>query len=241
MLDDLKFRLPQIIPLQLRRILYNLLLTNVKELQKLRNVPPSSGPSLMPFDEKRFIFVQVPKTGGTSLTCALANNLLHSHYKLRTWQLVFSEDEFNNYFKFAVVRNPWDRLVSAYHYLKQGGNNPTDRKWGEDNLKNYSNFDEFVKKWINNKNLYSYIHFIPQFEFVCLSSNAHNLDYLAKFETLESDFEFIKKKLDIKSNLRHENRSKRESFRKYYTDETRAIVESAYAKDIELFNYRFDE
>ena len=75
--------------------------------------------------------------------------------------------KYNKFFKFAFVRNPWDRLVSSYFYLKNGGMNKMDNDWALENIKQYETFQEFVLRWVNKKNINSWIHFKPQNYWIC--------------------------------------------------------------------------
>ena len=73
---------------------------------------------------------------------------------IRTYCKIFNYKEFNDYYKFTFVRDPWDRLASAYYFLKDGGFHENDKKWYKENLKEYNNFDDFVNNWVNKKNIY---------------------------------------------------------------------------------------
>lgn len=140
---------------------------------------------------------------------------------------------FNQYFKFSFVRNPWARLVSEYRY----------RKYSE----KYS-FTEFVLRGLPKKNLFTdaYRHIIPQCEYLQNSDGEFIVDFIGKFENLQSDFDRVCKKLDItKSTLPHRNSSEnkhastKKHFTEYYDNQTRDIVAELYRKDIDLFGYEF--
>ena len=79
---------------------------------------------LIDFDNYRCIFIHVPKTGGMSVRKTLfTKSDLYPHLTIRDYQSLLSEQEVGSYYKFAFVRNPWDRLVSAYSFLRAGGLN----------------------------------------------------------------------------------------------------------------------
>ena len=71
------------------------------------------------------IFTNVPKTGSRSVKKFL--KVEETHFPLYKERFK-NEEKFNSYYKFAFVRNPWDRLVSVFHYLKQGGINDYDKQ-----------------------------------------------------------------------------------------------------------------
>ena len=195
-----------------------------------------------PFDEHRCIFVHIPKCAGISVVKSLFGNFDCGHTSLKRYQIMFAPGEFKNYFKFTIVRNPYDRLVSAYFFMKKGGVNEKDKKWAEKNLSPYADFDAFVKGWVNKKNIRSGLHFRPQCGFICLEKNRPGMDFIGYYENLESDFSFICRKLQMNSTLHEANRnlSREKNYREYYTDETRKIVADVYAGDIQVLGYSFD-
>jgi hypothetical protein len=170
------------------------------------------------------------------------NECSGGHHNLKRYQIVFNPHEFKNYFKFTVVRNPYDRLVSAFWFLKRGGLNQTDKEWGIRNLSEYDSFDAFVKKWVNPKNIRSALHFHPQLDFICLKKNQPGVDFLGYYENIETDFSYICQKLEIRSNLIENNRNaaRTRDYRECYTDESRKIAADAYADDIRVLGYTFD-
>lgn len=185
------------------------------------------------------IFIHIPKTGGSSIAKSLFNkNSRHvpwfEYYKT-------NRKKFNKFFKFALVRNPWDRLVSSYLYLKGGGMNQMDKNWALENLNQFSTFEEFVLNWVNEKNINSWLHFKPQKYWICDKNNNIMVDYLGRLETINRDFLFIRNKIGVKNELIKINSSKRDRYDKYYNDATIEIVNKIYNDDIKLFGYDYDE
>jgi hypothetical protein len=195
-----------------------------------------------PFDEHRCIYVHIPKCAGNSVVQSLFGNVSFGHGSLKRYQIMFGPGEFNRYFKFTVVRNPYDRLVSAFLFMKQGGMNEKDKRWAERNLKPYTDFDSFVKGWVNRSNIWKGLHFRPQHSFICLKKFQPGLDFIGYLENLEADFAFICQKLNINATLLEANRnpSRTKAYAEYYTAATRAIVAEAYADDLRVFGYNFD-
>lgn len=184
------------------------------------------------------IFIHIPKTAGTSLYELIGYTYIgHVTYR---WYKDRNADKFNKYFKFAIVRNPWDRLVSTYFYLKKGGNNAMDEYWAKKHIYKYTDFDTFVKEWVTEKNVDSWMHFMPQHKYIYNERDELQVDYVARFENLSDDFKVIAKRLNSNKELPRVNVSKRTHYKDYYTEETKAIVAQVYSKDIELFDYTFE-
>jgi hypothetical protein len=210
-----------------------------KRLRSVLNPSEKGNFSLKPYDEYRCIFIHITKTAGTSVAKGLFNYLPY-HYTGIDYRVIYGRKTFSRYFKFAFVRNPWDRLYSAYRYLKSGGWNQEDERWYRENLSNFDDFNDFVQHWLNLKNIQSHIHFRPQHHFICDNKDRILVNYLAYFETLENDFNTIAQHLNIDSTLRHHNASPSNSYIKVYNDASKKIVADVYAKDITLFGYSFE-
>jgi hypothetical protein len=231
------------LPHEVRRVLFRIAQPqSYRALQELRHIVNDKDCSLKPFDEHKCIFVHIPKCAGTSICKSLFGNLAGSHTSIMKYQLIFSKSEFDSYFKFTFVRNPWDRLVSAYFFLKSGGSDSIDRKWANENLSSYDNFDIFVKKWIDRKNIHTWLHFYPQYKYICDIYGKIQVDFIGLFENIENDFSYIKNQIGSSSNLLFFNKNKidKKDYKKYFSKETKEIVAQAYREDIELLGYEFD-
>lgn len=192
--------------------------------------------------QRSCIFVHIPKCAGNSIEKSLFGKSLGRHLSIWHYQMIFGPSEFRSFFKFTVVRNPWDRLVSAFFFLKEGGLNKHDKTWAEKNLSNYSCFEDFVKKWVSEKNIKSWIHFKNQTSFI-FSGNSISVDCIIRMEELEKDFPNLCAILGVqRSSIRKENirSNRRKDYRFYYNDATREIVEKVYKDDIVNFGYDFD-
>ncbi len=123
------------------------------------------------------------------------------------------------YFKFAIVRNPWDRLTSAYlnKFVKpidieqssSPGKQVVEKHYRSQNLPvDYARgitFKEFIEYLLAHKNLEIDGHWQPQSMFI----NQNQFDYLGRIETLDTDFKAIAKRIGIETNLDWANRSQR--------------------------------
>jgi len=229
-----------LLPYETRRWLYKL--RNPGANRRLRTVvypSPKGDFSLKPFDEHRCIFVHITKTAGTSVAKSPFGYLPY-HYTAIEYRVIYGRKTFSEYFKFAFVRNPWDRLHSAFRYLKSGGWNDDDKAWAAANLGEFDDFGSFVRQWVTPGNIGSHLHFLPQCHFICDSKGRLLVDRVAYFETINEDFAKIASKLNIDAEIGKHNTNPGISYRNAYDDETRKIVADVYAQDIRQFGYDFD-
>ena len=190
--------------------------------------------------------MHIPKTGGISLYKAIKHPRVRikGHF-IQNPFYIYLKDSIKLYpekpFVFAFVRNPWDRLVSAFFYLNQGGMNGSDRRDMKRYIKKYKgDFKAFVKEAIAEGWALDQLHLKPQVDWICDNDGQLLTDYTGRFESLRDDVQIISKMTGIPfKKLEHRNRSKHKDFHEYYNDETVEIVAKAYKKDIELFNYDF--
>lgn len=188
------------------------------------------------FYETNSIFIHIPKAAGKSIAQALYGDDRPGHFLWHNYEAADAVS-FSQFFKFSFVRHPIDRLESAYYYLKNGGASQTDLQFSKRVLRSFESIDDFVMNWLSvDRNHYSWIHFIPQFEFISDSDGRIVIDYVGRFESLEYDFKNIAERLGSGRLLSHINPSQR--FHKFsMSSESAAICRDLYKKDFELFNY----
>ena len=189
------------------------------------------------------IYVHIPKTGGTSIENVLQDkttpkNSGSTHLKIIDYKNKFS-NEYEHYFKFSFVRNPWDRIVSGFHYFESGGNGSIY----DSNKKKL--FGDNFKKFVKNLDAYCKLkdpHFLePQYEYIYIDGKSE-LNKLFRFEQIKNEFTILRETLNLEVNNLYKTRiSKHKHYTEYYDDETRQIVAEKYAKDIEYFGYEFAE
>jgi hypothetical protein len=194
------------------------------------------------FQMHKCVYVHIPKCAGNSVAEGIfgPSIIVDRHMTLWAYQMVLGPLEYRGFWKFTIVRNPWDRLLSAYLFLKNGGFNKFDNDWAQSNLAQYRNFREFVIDWVNIENCRSWVHFIPQNEFLRVGGKVQ-IDFVGRFESLEEDFQKICNHLNICRDLPKVNTNPKRSghYREYYDEETLQIVKNVYLDDIEQFNYEF--
>jgi len=156
-----------------------------------------------------------------------------------------------NYFKFSFVRNPWDRVVSLYFYLKERKEFDSDidfKKWLSIKFnKPWLSRDistiirDFNLKRINGGRMGTPAE-LSQVGWLSDIDSNFCMDFVGRFENLQEDFNTICDKIGIpRQQLPHHNKSKHKHYTEYYNDETREIVAEKHAKDIEYFGYEFGE
>jgi hypothetical protein len=209
-------------------------------LQRLRSLE-TEGP-LTPFFRHRCLFILVSKAAGLSVGKALFGGVTGHHRSIAGYQLLLSRSEVASFFKFAFVRNPWDRLASAFFFLKGGGLHDADARWAAQHLTPYATFEAFVTGWVSRRNVLSWVHFRPQHHYLCLPGQRETpLDFVGFFENLASDYELIRRCLGTGAPLKAENVTRtRRDYRTLYTPEMRQIVADVYREDIALLGYTFD-
>lgn len=207
-------------------------------VEESRALAPQTGMNVAPFFRTKTIFIHIPKTAGISVVLSLyGGNVSMSHTRLRMFRLLFTEQEFDSFYKFAFVRHPADRLVSAFNFLKGGGITAEDRAFADAQLAPYDDFSSFVRSWLSPANIYSYIHFVPQHDFVTIRGKLA-VDYLGRFETLAEDYEHIRQATGIGEPLKQYNMRNDAKALPEIAPDVRRIIEKVYEKDFELFGYR---
>lgn len=187
------------------------------------------------------IFVHIPKTAGTSvLELLMGEKIRRDHLPYSDYQKAQGK-LFISYFKFCFVRNPFDRLVSAYEYLKKGGNQNSDLYYKELINDKYPTFDSFVLDYLDQNKVYSQLLLKPQYTFIYNEKEVCMVDFVGRFERINDDFDIIAKRIKIKNSLKKSNASKRLDYKDYYNNQNvKEKVIKLYSKDFELLNYSDD-
>ncbi len=189
--------------------------------------------------EKGVIFFHVPKAAGTSVSLALYDRSL-GHFKASRVQK-YCPNEFKNLLTFSLTRNPWDRVVSAYHFAKQGGTNVAGVFRSEQyNTPAFRSFDTFVNEWLVNKDItQADFIFQPQYLFTELENG--KLNHIGKVEKMHETEIFLSKALDRNISFSMINQSNRaQSYKKFYQSKsTKDTISNLYARDINTFSYEF--
>lgn len=206
--------------------------------QNITNIDPDVF-SLDSFDYYKCIFVHIPKAAGISVALTLFGNYAGSHRTLKWYQNNYSRFTFWRYYKFTFVRNPYDRLYSAYTFLKQGGINKEDQQFSEEVIIKYPNFEQFVMEYLNEETIYSYIHLCPQVSFLTNKNNKLNVDFIGRFENIDEDFKKVAQKLHTDKTLPHLNKTKTKKEKQALSTQVKEKIQQLYKDDFIQLGYAF--
>lgn len=207
------------------------------------------------FRQHNAIFVHIPKTGGTSIEDMLWPNVssrtekdlwqgfttpMHNKYQTGGLQHLcahqirkeLGEETFRAAYKFTVVRNPWDKAVSQFVFMRKRpdlmdfiGMQPTD---------DFKTYLEITQRK-------SHVQWMPQYMFILDQDGTTLVDHILRFETFESD---VKQTLAAigaeRTELLHQKKGDRTHYTDYYDEDTKTMVAEAYSTDIRMFGYRYN-
>lgn len=158
------------------------------------------------YDEKKAIFVHIPKVAGRSVAGGIFGNEKPGHYYSKDYKIA-SAAKHKNYYKFTFVREPLDRLHSSYNYLIAGGGNAVDEYFGAILVKETKSFEDFVLNWLDETKIESWIHLVPQSRYIYLVDGTCGVDFIGKFENINADFSLLTRTLKLDLEIAHSNRS----------------------------------
>jgi len=200
----------------------------------------------------RFIFFAVPKTGTHSVRRALRNHMdegdleqvglfvqkkfsfpelkgiRHGHINARQIRAILGEETFTSFFKFAFVRNPYERFISYCAFMGRDG-------------AFHANPQRFIRQVIAAARPPYELLFRPQSDFLVDPSGKLEMDYVGRTEEMQASYDHICARLGVSSEmLEHANASTHARYQDYYDPDVRQWVGSFYRRDLEMFDYRFD-
>lgn len=189
------------------------------------------------------IYIHIPKAAGTSLNKAIYGRTL-GHYTADEIQSLFPT-LFGKAFVFSFVRNPWDRVLSAYRFAKVGKTNSMGMYRPEQyKIPQFESFERFLFEWLANQNL-NKLDFVfqPQSKFVVNKQGNLLTDYIGKVESLNADIKYVETKLGKALSVGRENTtSDRTGYQDdYVNDDMIELVRSLYRDDVNRFNYDFNK
>ncbi|MEL7035840.1 MAG: sulfotransferase family 2 domain-containing protein [Cyanobacteria bacterium J06592_8] len=207
------------------------------------------------------IFVHIPKTGGTSIEDLvwpksedrIESNLCRGfvkpycnkyqtgglqHLLGRQIKQEVGENIFNSFFKFTIIRNPWEKAISQFSYMKK-----------RQDLRDWIGMseDDCFKKYLSLIQKKAHVQWEPQYKFVFDEQGKQIVDFVGRLENFENDAYKILDKIGMRTKILgirvkkipHNNKSNRLHYTEYYDAESKEIIEDLYRQDIEVFNYSF--
>ena len=242
----------------------------------------------------KFIFLKPRKVGGTSVEVALAQHCgdediitpigtfnpkwdqdqyVHPgkkwpgygrHATLKRVRKQLGEDLWDDYFKFAITRNPWDLVVSQYFWATRSDGGKGYKGALGRSLKRFLSHPERVRKNVRTLGMsvaqaflktdvvtfqFFVAHMLRYYEpndaFYFGRSGTVGLDFLIRFENLQDDFTSVCERIGLPESplpsLKTKSRPGRRHYSTYYDDRTKEFVAKMYHRHIEHFGYRFEE
>ncbi|MCG7493558.1 sulfotransferase family 2 domain-containing protein [Thalassobius sp. Cn5-15] len=210
---------------------------------------------------RQYIFIHIPKTGGTSMAMALearakkddvligdtpkasrrrrrfrdaeTRGRLWKHSTLADIEGLVGPDEVERYFTFTLVRNPWDRMVSYYHWLqRQDFDHPAVQLARQEE---FSGFLAHPMTWQAQKAA-------PARHYMTDARGNEVCDLYIRLEHLAEDIGPLEAHLGLALEMPHANPSRRaRDYRRYYSDSDAAFLAEVCAEDIERFGYGFED
>ncbi len=210
---------------------------------------------------RRLIFIHIPKTGGTALTLALearamkddiligdtpkararkarlhgfkSHGRLWKHSTLADIAGLATEEEIATFFTLTLVRNPWDRIVSYYHWLR-------DQSFAHPAVGLAKSHD--FSGFLNHPQTRTALSLWPYTAYMRDAAGHDRASLYARLEHLDHDLAPFEAHLGFRlTPLKPANISDRaRDWRGFYSDADAALVADIAASDIARFGYHFD-
>jgi hypothetical protein len=178
----------------------------------------------------------IPKSASTSIKIYLEkySQISIGSVKSQDGYNIEYNPEWNNYFQFAFIRNPWDRILSCFLDKTKRSIGTKDEVPFYRTYKDYT-FEEFVNV-MDSRMIYWDGHMTPQTMLI----NLDNIDFIGRFENLKHDVGLIQQYLHMPiETISHENQSIRLDYREYFNNKTKDKIYKLYRMDIMRFDYEF--
>ncbi len=197
--------------------------------------------------ELNSIFIHIPKTAGSSIE-SIQWNMGSGHKTIYDYRNII---DFPNFYKWCFVRNPWERIISAYEDCPEVWNEAASfedfiyllYKYKKNFYLKHLSWSEIIDIGLP-RNLYR-IHFMPMNLLMKIDGQIC-MDFIGRFENLLNDWEIIQTKIGVKkqvlpkTNDRASKKNRKNSFYKErYSQNLIDLVGELYEEDVKLFGYSF--
>lgn len=189
------------------------------------------------------IFIHIQKTGGSSIeaalrakdpdACEVRTESHRRHDSARDVLPLVPAVVWSRYFKFAFVRNPWERLVSWYQMCIDS---PRPNQFASYVRVNAPTFTDFVTRTTTGMGRRTTIN---QLEYITDEQGTLLVDFVGRYENLARDYAIVRERLGLEHALPHINASAHGDYQRYFSPETRDVVAQRFARDIAYFGYAF--
>ena len=213
-------------------------------LSAYREISGKTPRVIMYFKDLDVAYIAISKAGNSTISKTFLRHYgldknLKSYHEIhivkKKFRINTKELKKKQCFKFAFVRNPFDRLVSCYQNKVVDEYYPLQKRYFGIIKRNQS-FDDFVRGVCKIPDTLSDFHFRSQYS-ILYDRGEPLVNYVGKLENFEKDFEPIKKKYKLKVVKKVNVSKKRRDYKKYYTPELAKMVYERYKQDVEVFGY----
>lgn len=198
----------------------------------------------------RCLYIHIPKTGGNSVN-RLFGVGWENHKDAARYARELAPEQFAGYRKFAIVRNPWDRLLSDYNYQRKKSRARDSKLALYDAAGRTRSFPAWVEAVLADPHRFAPaswggevsagIHrWSPQVDWIAIDGRIV-VDHVLRIEQIDEDWPaFCQTHALPAARLPRRNRRLHWHYSWYYDEATRDRVAAYYARDIAAFGYRFE-
>jgi sulfotransferase famil protein len=155
----------------------------------------------------------------------------YRHLRNPNNQLTVSKKQYDNYFKFTFIRNPWARAYSWYRNVMRDDEHKREYKITE-----HLSLNDFLRNYAGHGMLMPQTYWIKDF------SGSIPFDFIGRFENFSHDFKKLCGMMKLQNlNLSHKIRGSGKDYREHYDPESIDIINDIYKEEIELFGYSFEK